>query len=383
MKINPVIVVIAYNRDDSLKRLLDSLKKADYSQAGEVNLIISIDKSENSKVASVAESFTWENGVKKVITHDKRLGLKNHVLECSSYCQEYGSVIVLEDDLFVAQDFYNYSCQALEVSSDDERVAGVSLYTHLLNVHAREPFEAIDDGFDNWYFQFASSWGQAYTYKQWNGFIEWMKENGAQEINGDNVPLNVSSWGDSSWLKYYIKYMIDTDKYFIYPRTSLCTNFSEEGTHKMGQIADLQVPMLYGNKNKWNISRLDESNSIYDAYFENTKLTDIVARDNGIDKDDILIDLYGRKQSNQGKKYILSCNSYSNRIITSYGRFLRPIDRNIIERIGGKELFLYDLDSDGIAPKIDVVNKLLYNYRAFKAKYGLEIIKTRLRNKLK
>ena len=44
--IKPAIIVIAYNREESLKRLLTSLNNAIY-ESDDITLIISIDKSDN------------------------------------------------------------------------------------------------------------------------------------------------------------------------------------------------------------------------------------------------------------------------------------------------------------------------------------------------
>ena len=211
----PAIIVIAYNRAASLMRLLTSLDRAVYPKDKKVPLLISIDKGDNDDVIEAAEGFNWRFGRKTVIKHNENLGLKAHVLECGEYVNSFDEIIVLEDDLYVAPSFYKYARKALEFTADDERTGGVSLYSHRLNVHVREPFEAIDDGYDNWYFQFASSWGQAYTKKQWNGFKEWYLLNGDMDLRSHDFPENVALWSDSSWLKYYIKYLfLKYIKYF-------------------------------------------------------------------------------------------------------------------------------------------------------------------------
>lgn len=63
------IVVVAYNRTDSVSRLLGSLAKAHYSIPAP--LIISIDKSNTDDVAKLADSFEWEHGPKRVIKHQQ------------------------------------------------------------------------------------------------------------------------------------------------------------------------------------------------------------------------------------------------------------------------------------------------------------------------
>lgn len=388
---NVAIVVIAYNREDSLNRILNSLLKADYSCTSKTNgtvpLIISIDKSDNNRVSEIANEFLWPYGEKRVVLHDENLGLKKHVLECGNYVDEFENIIVLEDDLYVSNNFYSYASSALNFVKDDEKIAGVSLYNHLLNVHVREPFEAIYDGFDNYYMQFAQSWGQAYTKAQWHGFLNWMSAHEDEPVSATNVPENVSSWSDKSWLKYYIKYVIDTDKYFIYPRVSHTTNFGDEGTHATSGNSDLQVPIDFAvidseKKRDLFFSKLDESKAIYDAFYENTILKDVVSGyigDNNLSKN-IGIDLYGYKP--EGKyKYLLSSKLLPYKVIKSFGRRLRPVDANILNSVSGNDFYLYDTSERAEKPTVNEAGRILYNYRALSVKKMIEVIKYRLLRK--
>ncbi|MBR2274723.1 MAG: glycosyltransferase family 2 protein [Lachnospiraceae bacterium] len=429
MEIQPWIVVIAYNRERSLERLLNSVGAADYPENTEVPLIISIDKSDNGEVLRTAESFEWRYGPKRIEARPERLGLKRHVLLCGDYSLEYGSAVVLEDDLYVSPEFYRFAVSALTFSSGQERLGGISLYNHLLNVHAREPFYALDDGVDNYFLQFASSWGQAYTKKQWEGFKEWLR--GLEEKTGPSsrgtsnalaapaavsaqgnwadtgnprIPANVASWSESSWLKYHIAYLIEKDMYFLYPRVSLTTNFMSEGEHSREENQDLQVPLLMGGRGEYRFSEFSESEAVYDAFFENTGLKRIIGKiekesfGNGLDSsfEDICIDLYGyrartaainNKNRNENgsqslteqSRYVLTSASLPYRVIKSYGLSLRPIDLNIITEQPGEVFFLYDTKEAGPAPKVDRGRKYLYDYRALSLKKIAAFLKTKVR----
>ena len=371
------IVVIAYNREKSLVRLLDSLTNAYYPEDIDVPLIISVDKSDNDAVGKIAKDYVWEHGDKTVQLHEENLGLRKHVLLCGDIVNQYDGIIVLEDDLFVSPSFYMYAIEALDYARGEKRIGGISLYNHCMNVHVREPFLAIDDGYDNYYFQFASSWGQAYRREQWEAFREWYKENEDKPVEAANVPANVSSWSDKSWLKYYIKYLIDTDRYFLYPRISYTTNFSDEGTHATEGGNDLQVPLAGMRKYRqfdFHFSSLEESRAVYDAFFENMRLGN---RFPEATDGKVTVDLYGYKAEEIYDRYVLSCKPLPYRILQSYGRCLRPIDANIDFKIEGKDFFLYDKEKSGAAPKVELVSKHLYNYRAIKAREMREIIKYR------
>ena len=376
------IVIIAYNRPAPLLRLLESLSNAYYPEGLSVPLIISVDKSDSDEVSNIAKDYIWEHGDKIVKLQEENLGLRRHVLQCGDLVYEYDGIIMLEDDLFVSPSFYMYTLAALNRSKSEKRICGISLYDHRLNVHVREPFEAIDDGYDNYYMQLASSWGQAFLRDQWAAFREWYEENKDKDIASDNVPLNISSWSEKSWLKYYIKYLIDNDGYFLYPRISYTTNFGDEGTHAESGVNDLQVPLAglrkYGQID-FHFSDLDESMAVYDAYFENLRLAHRLP---GSVHGDLTVDMYGCKQAGGYRRYVLSSKPLPYRILESFGRRLRPIDANVVYKTGGSDFFLYDTSKAGRAPAVDDVGKYLYNYRALKAKEMTTVIKYRIKNKL-
>ncbi len=375
------IVVVAYNRDKSLDRLLKSLAKAYYPPEMAVPLIISIDKSDNDAVEKTANEFVWAHGEKIVRVCEENMGLRAHVLSCGEYSANYDGIIVLEDDLYVAESFYMYAVSALDFVTNHDRIGGVSLYNHLLNVHVREPFLAIEDGYDNYYFQFASSWGQAYTKEQWAKFRKWYDENYNSEFGCDYLPKNVASWSDKSWLKYFIKYLCVSNKYFLYPRVSQTTNFADEGTHAKYSVCDLQVPLAGIRRYKqvdYIFSTVEESLAVYDAFFENECLKDCIVVEDG---KEVTIDLYGSKPKALYKDYVLSSRALPYGVKAGYARKLRPVDANIFDEINGTDFWLYDTSIAGDLPRIDKAGKQLYNYRAIKVREMKEILFKRVRDK--
>lgn len=331
----PAIIVIAYNRPKSLKRLLESLKIASYP-SNEIHLIISIDKADdNNEVINVANSFDWNFGTKKIISHEKNLGLKKHILHSMKLVFEYENIIMLEDDLLVSIDFYNYARQALIFSKDKTEIVGVSLYNHQLNVHSTENFSPVEDGYDNWYLQFASSWGQAWNSMHIKEFLQWYDNNPIlKEL--PSIPLNVRSWSNKSWLKFFVSYVILKNKYFLYPKISLTTNFGDEGTHMHDANTFFQVPLLQTRGKTYNFSKISESNSVYDAFFENMKLGDNL----NLKNKELTVDLYGYKDE-YSTKYLLSSSIKDFEIIKGFGRNLKPHDNNINFNISGEIFFLY------------------------------------------
>lgn len=371
MSKNLPVVVVAFNRSNSLKRLLASLNEAEYTE-NDVPLIISIDKGDNNQdVLSVAESFTWLHGEKTVVYQSENLKLRKHVLKCGDYAFKYGNVIILEDDLYVSKYFYQYAEKALKFAENDERIGGISLYNHRFNVEAAEPFETIDDGYDNWYFQFASSWGEAWSKNQWENFKEWYIKSPNIDQR-DEIPQYVRNWPASSWLKYFIAYLIEKNLFFMYPKKSLTTNFGEAGTHVNKNNTNHQVP-LQNAEMTYHFSELDKSGCVYDAYFENLLVESRVIRE-----EKVTVDLYGQKLlTNEKRKsnYIVTRKSLPYNIVKTFGCNMRPHEENILHSCEGNDFFLYDLRVPVKAkPPIDEIRKAQYNLRYIDRKQYAAII---------
>ncbi len=330
-EIRPAIVAVAFDRAAALSRLLNSLGNADYTRFKDITLVVSIDKGGDPAVLETAEKFLWEHGEKRVIMREERMGLKKHILSCGDLTGEYGGIIMLEDDLYVSPLFYSYTCAALSKVKDDDKVAGVSLYSHKFNVFARFPFEAVDDGYDNFYFRFPSSWGQAWTFDQWKAFRQWLEEHDGEDLHGNGMPSYAADWGSSSWLKYALKYVIEKKRTWLYPRVSYTTNFFDEGEHSKEAVTDLQVPLSRGKMRDYCFSSYEQTGAGYDQYFENEALK-------------YEADIYGLKRQDGAlsDKPFYSAEILPFEVLESYALSLRPVDSNILFKIPGEGIYLYD-----------------------------------------
>ncbi len=337
---NFAIVIIAYNRDKSLKRLLESLEKADYNNQN-VTLIISIDYSENKKVLKVAEEFYWSNGKKRIIRHRNTLGLKKHVLEVGDLTNNFDAIIVLEDDLIVTNQFYNYSVQAFEEYSSEKSIAGISLYSFKTNPNNRVPFYPSSNGYDNFFLQYAQSWGQIWWKSEWEIFKKWLS---TKDIFQSQYmyPSNLDFWSDHSWLKYHILFCIENKKFFVYPIESFTGNFSEPGVHNKFIDSTFQSPLSTQNWRKnYNFSKFEDGVR-YDSFFERILTNEnILIDDKYILGKDIAIDLYGDKKVFE-KKYCLSSQILEYEVLNTYGLQVKPHEMNFLMKIQGEKIFLYN-----------------------------------------
>ena len=269
MKVKPAIVVVTYNRIKSLKRLLKSIENAYYTDK-DVPLIISIDRSDiNKDIVKVAEDFEWIHGEKTIVQHEVNIGLRKHIIECGDYSRKYGAVIILEDDLVVAPNFYNYACEAQQYYKDDDRIAGVALYSHEWNGYIRKGFLPVVKNGDVYFGQFSVTWGQCWSEKQWDEFKIWYDKHPNLELQ-DNMPKNIYNWSEKSWGKYFVYYIIEKNKYYVLPYVALSTCFSEAGVHANNISLDNQVRLNYGIQ-EYRFLPFEEGMH-YDIFFENIEL---------------------------------------------------------------------------------------------------------------
>ncbi len=345
MRNDIAIVIVAYNRPDSLNRLLNSLSRGFYEE--DVPLYISIDYSPNNQnVIDCANNFMWSFGEKTVLLREKNMGLRKHILGCGNLLQEYEAIIVLEDDLVVAPGFYLYARGAVKHYRSDDNIAGISLYNFNINPHfgnACVPFTPTPYNYDTYFLLWAPSWGEIWLRSQWNCFYEWYKENDAEFSEQSHLPKNICHWGPMSWLKYHIKYAIEENKYFVYPYIAYSSACGDAGIHTNENIITFQVPLQQSVKSNFNFMNFEDAPVIYDAFFEREFKID------GID--DLCIDLNGLKANREGKRYWLTTEALQYKIVRSFRFTFKPIEVNVVADNEGDRIFLYDTSEKAKKPK--------------------------------
>lgn len=330
---SPVIIIPAFSREKSLARLLESIRLSSFPK-NIVKIIISLDGDYSHSVLDVAENFILdcpELNV-EIIKRAVNIGLKEHILWCGDLTIQYESVIILEDDLIVANDFYQYASEALEFYKDIDDVAGVSLYGQKFNEYVNLPFEAMPNGNDTYFMQIASSWGQAWTKNQWAAFKEWYENVDSEYIkNLAELPSQVSNWPETSWKKFFSAFIAEQNKYFVYPFLSRTSNCADDGgQHTKSQINYLQVPLAlnYYSFNSCSFCEFTKKTIKYDAFMEAVIPDGFHFQGENISS--IAIDLYGLKPEKLLKefKYTITskkCKKSISKIPIRY----KPIENNI------------------------------------------------------
>lgn len=136
------IVVFGYNRADMLEACLGSLEKNE--NIGQMDLYIFIDipdkkKSKDiplsEKVIEYVEHYRQISKFRKVEIEIAKChkGLANSIISgVTKVINQYGKVIVLEDDLIVSNDFLDYMQRGLNFYKKDQKVWSVTAYCTLV-----------------------------------------------------------------------------------------------------------------------------------------------------------------------------------------------------------------------------------------------------------
>lgn len=328
------IVVVGYNRLHGIVRLLKSLENAIYPDT-DIPLIFSIDCSGNEDLYQFVRDYKWNHGPKFVNIENSRLGLKKHIFQCGGLTEYFKAIILLEDDLIVSPQFYRYTLSALDKYGDDANIAQIALYRNEMNGYVGFPFEPECTGYDTLKIQATCSWGECWNKRMWDEFMSYLPNITNESISECDMPHQIKGW-TRAWSKYFYTYIIENNKFVIYPTNSVTTNFNDAGGEHGSSGNFVQVSLLTQNID-FRMPNQAELTT-YDVYYNNLKIYNIL----GIPQNDLCLDIYGFNDRIRGQRYLLSTRELPYKVVRSFGLEMRPIEANIFHGIEGNGIYLYD-----------------------------------------
>lgn len=227
------IVLFVYNRPVLTRQTVEALKKN--KLADNSDLIIFSDGPKNAKaikpVQEVRKYIHTIDGFKsiKVIEQETNLGLASSIISgVTKVCNEYGKVIVLEDDLITSPYFLLFMNRALDLYRDEDRVISILGYNYPVSVGLAETY----------FIKGADCWGWATWKRGWDLF----EPDGAKLLNEiimkkqqkefnyndsyDYIKMlrnQIKGKNDSWAIRWYASAFL-RDKLTLYPGTSLVQN---------------------------------------------------------------------------------------------------------------------------------------------------------------
>jgi hypothetical protein len=163
------IALFAYQRPDHTKQVLDSLLRN--AEAPETDLIVFVDgprqETYRPLTEAVGQVFEGLSGFKSVTVNRSpiNLGLSNSITQgVTAVVEQFGKVVVVEDDIVVSRYFLEYMNTGLELYQRDENVASIHGYRY--PVSKSLPATYFLRGADCWGW---ATWARAWAAYQSNG----------------------------------------------------------------------------------------------------------------------------------------------------------------------------------------------------------------------
>lgn len=235
------IVLFVYNRPEHTQKTINALKKNELAKESELFIFSDGEKNQidKKKVQEVREIINNINGFKNIKIYESKInnGLANSVIDgVTNIINEYGKVIVLEDDLITSKIFLRYMNRALNFYEDNKDIWSISGYNLPIN---------IPKGYDHdVYLSYrAHSWGWATWKDRWNE-IDWKIKEFDQFLSNKQKQKLFNRAGNdmTRMLKKQINGQIDSwairwcynqfkeDSYTIYPVKSKVKNIGMDGS---------------------------------------------------------------------------------------------------------------------------------------------------------
>ncbi|WDE95959.1 glycosyltransferase family A protein [Lentisphaera profundi] len=233
------IVIFVYNRVNHTRQTIDALKMN--IEAPLSDLIIFSDAPKNDdqveEVQNVRKYIKTINSFKsiKIIEQKKNLGLAESIISgVSKVVNEYGKVIVLEDDMVTSPFFLKYMNEGLERYQSDDAVASINAYMYPVK-------ETLPEAF---FLQMSDCWGWATWRESWELFerdganlLEKLTKDhlgNSFDLDGnfrytqmleEQISGHVNSWA----IRWYASTFLH-NKLGLYPGISLVHNIGVDGT---------------------------------------------------------------------------------------------------------------------------------------------------------
>ena len=237
MKYSPVIL-FTYNRPSHTIQTIDALLKND--EAAESDLIIFSDAPKDGasreKVKKVRLYLETISGFKsiRIVKREDNLGLAQSVISgVGEVVNEYGSCIVLEDDLVTSPYFLKYMNDALDTYKQDDRVISIHGYCY--------PVGNLPETF---FLKGADCWGWATWKRGWALFQEDGKKL-LSELEQENLLNRFDFFGaydysgmlrgqvegrNQSWaVRWYASALLQ-NKFTLYPGKTMVKNIGIDGS---------------------------------------------------------------------------------------------------------------------------------------------------------
>ncbi len=238
------VIVFCYNRKEHLERTLYALEQNRLADQSSVYIFSDGSRGEKDKEAvndvrnflrNYKEKANFQNI--EVVESDRNRGLANSIIGgVSRIIEEYGKVIVLEDDLVTSVDFLEYMNQALNFYKENEKIWSVTGYTL--------PLKRLRTYKNDVYLSYrASSWAWGTWKDRWET-VDWDVKDFEELCHNKEKQKQLNRGGremfqmlkdqqegrNNSWAIRWCYSQSKQDKFTVHPKFCKVRNIGGDGT---------------------------------------------------------------------------------------------------------------------------------------------------------
>jgi len=188
------IVLFVYNRLWHTRQTVEALQRNDLAEQSELFIYSDGPKNEEAvrNVQEIREYLQTIDGFRKItiVNRENNRGLAANIIDgVGRIVEEYGRVIVLEDDLVTSPHFLTFMNEALDRYKDEKKVWHISGWNYPIET------EGLDDAF---FWRTMNCWGWATWSDRWQYFEKnvekTVQEFGKKEIKRFNLDGTENFW---------------------------------------------------------------------------------------------------------------------------------------------------------------------------------------------
>lgn len=253
------IVLFVYNRLDHTRQTIEALQQNTLAKESELYIYSDGPKNEDvrEKVEKLREYLKTVDGFKEVILLERKMnwGLANSIIDgVTSVIEQYGKVIVLEDDLITSRYFLEYMNHALSIFEKNQKIYSITGFSFTTDF-MQFPKDYQDDVYVNIR---PMSWSWATWYDRWKD-VDWNVNDYHEFIRNSKQKKTFNNGGTdltrmlknqmkgklSSWYIRWTYSAFKREMLTVYPRVSYVNNIGHDasGVHCVNDKNDIYSHM--------------------------------------------------------------------------------------------------------------------------------------------
>lgn len=284
------IVLFTYNRLEHTKKTIEALQQNVFAKESRLFIYSDAPKNEEAVdlVQSVREYLHSVDGFKEVVIveRDRNWGLAENIIDgVTKIVNEYGKIIVLEDDIVTSKYFLKYMNDALEVYKDEECVMAVSGFFWPDN---------SEDLPETFFLPWFSCWGWSTWSRAWDKFErnpeKLLREFSKEQIEYFNMDGSNDIWSQViqnveksiyTWAVFFYAAIFKNNGKVLYSKYVLCINAGMDGTGEhcgATNMYDREISDKEITKYTMRIQFSEIGRSLLKKYFEKFNANNVINR---------------------------------------------------------------------------------------------------------